>query len=61
MLKLWKNKRNDLYILLVCRDVGKLTCLFASFKKALYNHFEKSPGEVIAYDEHSTFGAVKKC
>ena len=61
MLKLWKNKRNDLYIFLARRDVQKLTCLTAKFKKNLQNHFEKSPGEVMVYDEHSSFGAVKKC
>ena len=32
-----------------------------SFKRKLQNHFEKSLGEVMVYDEHSSFGAVKKC
>ena len=32
-----------------------------SFKKNLENHFEKLPGEVMVYDEHSCFRAVKKC
>ena len=33
MLKLRKNKRNDLYILLAHRDVRKLTCLIAKFQE----------------------------
>ena len=31
-----------------------------SFKRKLQNHFEKSLGEIMVYDEHSSFGAVKK-
>ena len=31
-----------------------------SFKRKLYNHFEKSLGEFMVYDEHSSFGAVNK-
>ena len=32
-----------------------------SFKKTLQNHFEKSPGEAMVYDDWSSFGAVRKC
>ena len=32
-----------------------------SFKKTLLNHFKKSPGDIMVYDENSSFGAVKKC
>ena len=39
MLKVQKNKRNDLY-----------TASQQNFKKSLSNHFEKSPGEVMIYD-----------
>ena len=32
-----------------------------SFKRKQKNHFEKLLGEFMVYDEHSSFGAVKKC
>ena len=40
------------------RDVRKLTCLTAKFQEEA---IEKSLGEFMVYDEHSSFGAVKKC
>ena len=53
MLKLRKNRKNDLYIFLARRHVQKLTCLTAKFQE------EKSPGqvmrEVMVYDEDSSF------
>ena len=63
MLKLRKNKRKDLYIFFVRRDVRKLTCLTAKFqedptRKPLR---EKLPGEVMVYDEHLSFETAKKC
>ena len=50
MLKLRKNKRNDLHIFFAHRDVRNLTCLSAKFQED-----EKSPGEVMVYDKHSSF------
>ena len=61
MLKLLKNKRNDLYIFLRVATYECLSASLQSFKKIQKNHFEKSSGEVMVYDEHSSFGAVKKC
>ena len=44
------------------RDIRNLTCLTAKFQEeAIWNHFEKAPGEVMIYDEDSSFGEVKKC
>ena len=60
MLKLQKNKRNDLYIFSRVMTYESLPVSLQSFKKNLWNHFEKSPDEVMVYDEHSSFGAVKK-
>ena len=61
MLKLQKNKRNDLYIFFTLRDVRKLTCLTTKFQEDPIEPLRESPGEVMVYDEHSCFGAVKKC
>ena len=49
-------KRNDVYIFFLRRDTRKLQ----------EEAFEPLPeiaciGEFIVYDEHSSFGAVKKC
>ena len=61
MLKLQANERNDVYIFFASRDIESLLASLQSFKRKLENHFEKSLGEVMAYDKHSSFGAVKKC
>ena len=60
MLKLWKNKRNDLYIFFTHHDVRKLTCLTTKFQEEPIEPIRGIPGEVIVYDENSSFGAVKK-
>ena len=61
MLKLQTNERNDVFILFARRDARKLTCLTAKFQEEAIEPFEKSLGEFMVYDEHSSFGAVKKC
>ena len=53
MLKLRKNKRNDLYIYFARRNVRKLTCLTAKFQEDPITDIEKSPGEVMVHEEHS--------
>ena len=58
MLKLQKNEKNDVYFFVTYES---LPASLQSFKRKLQNHFEKSLGEVMVYDEHSSFGAVKKC
>ena len=50
-----------MYIFFKRRDARKLTCLTAKFQEEAIDHFEKSLGEFMVYDEHSSFGAVKKC
>ena len=60
MLKIRKSKRNDLISFLRVVTYESLPASLQSFK-TFENHFEKSPGEVMAYDGHSSFGAVKKC
>ena len=61
MLKLLKNKWKDRYIFSCVVTYESLPASLQSFKKTLQNHFEKSPGDVMVYDEHSSFVAVKKC
>ena len=61
MLKLRKNKRNNLYICFARRDVRKLTYLTAKFQKDPIEPLLEIPGKVMVNDEHSSFGAVKKC
>ena len=61
MLKLRKNERNDLYMFSRVVTYESSSASLQSFKKTLQNHFEKSPGEVVVFEEHSSFGAVKKC
>ena len=61
MLKLQKNERNDVYIFFACRDVRKLTCLTAKFQEEAIEPLREIAGEVMLHDEHSSFGAVKKC
>ena len=61
MLKLQTNERNDVYIFFLRRDVRKLTSLTAKFEEKAIEPLEKSLGEFMVYDEHSSFGAVKKC
>ena len=60
MLKLQTNERNDVYIFFARRDVRKLTCLTAKFQEEAIE-IEKSLDGFMVYDEHSSFGAVKKC
>ena len=50
-----------MYILLGRRNPRKLTCFTAKFEEEAIEHFEKSLGEFMVYDEHFNFGAVKKC
>ena len=61
MLKLQKNERNDVYIFSSVVTYESLPASMQSFKRKLQNYFEKSIGEVMVYDKHSSFGAVKKC
>ena len=61
MLKLQTNERNDVYIFFACRDARKITCLAAKFQEEAIEPFRESLGEFMVYDEHSSFGAVKKC
>ena len=53
MLKLRISKRNDLYIFSLVVTYESLPVSLQSIKKTLSNHFQKSPGEVMVYDEHS--------
>ena len=62
MLKLQKNERNDVYIFSrVVVTYESLPASPQSFKRKLQNYFEKSLGKVMMHDEHSSFGAVRKC
>ena len=61
MLKLQKNEMNDVYIFPRVVTYESLPASLESFKRKLLIHFEKSLGEVMVYDEHSSFGVVKKC
>ena len=61
MLKLQTNERNDVYIVFARRDVRKLTCLNAKFQEEAIEPLRETLGEFMVYDEHSSFGAVKKC
>ena len=42
------------------RDVRKLTCLTAKFQEEAIEPLREI-GEFMVYDEHFSFGAVKKC
>ena len=61
ILKLQKDERNDVYIFFGVVTYESLPGSLQSFKRKLWNHFEKSLGKIMIYDEHSSFGAVKKC
>ena len=64
MLKLQKNERNNVYKFLARRGVRKLTCLTAKFQEEAIEPLREIAlwlCEVMVYDEHSSFGAVKKC
>ena len=61
MLKLQTNERNDVHVFSRAVTHESLPASPQSFKRKLYNHFEKSLGEFMENDEHSSFGAVKKC
>ena len=50
-----------MYIFFACRDVRKLTCLTAKFQEEAMEPLREALGEVMVYDEHSSFGAVKEC
>ena len=61
MLILQTNVRNDVYIFSRVVTHESLPASPQSFKRKLQNHFEKSLGEFMENDKHSSFGAVKKC
>ena len=61
MLKLHTNERNDVYIFFARRDIRKLTCLTAMFQEEAIEPLREIACEFMVYDEHSSFGAVKKC
>ena len=41
------------------QPIDKVEQSYCHYQEMLY--FEKSPGEVVVYDENSSFEAVKKC
>ena len=43
------------------RDIRKLTCLTAKFQEEAIELPRETLGKVMTYDEHFSFGAVKKC
>ena len=61
MLKLQTNERNDVDIFFARRDARKLTCLTAKFQEEAIEPFQEIAWRIYGYDEHSSFGAVKKC
>ena len=60
MLKLRKKKERSVNIFKLILTYESLPASLQSFKKTLYNHFRKSPREIMVHDEHSSFGVVKK-
>ena len=56
-----KIKGTNLHIFSRVVTYGSLPGSLQSFKKTLQNHFKKSPGEGMVYNEHSRLGAVKQC
>ena len=62
MLKLQKNRRNDLYTFFWHHDVRKVTCLTAKFLEGPIEPIREIAWRRYGvYDEHSSFGVVKKC
>ena len=62
MLKLQTNEGNDVYISFARRDVRKLTFLTAKFQEEAIEPLREIVWWIYGiYDEHSSFGAVKKC
>ena len=53
--------KGTMFIFFARRDVRKLTCLTAKFQEEAMEPLREIAGEFTLYDEHSSFGAVKKC
>ena len=50
-----------MYIFFARPDVRKLTCPTAKYQEEAIEPLREIVGEVMVYDEHSSFRAVKKC